>query len=405
MAVHFESDRRQLAWAPTSSTATLRISGNSNATDAAVILDSDQDLAELFLSTSDSGRQGLNLSSPAGAGAFRSLRIHASDLNSGKSSFYAAIQQARLTPGDGIFDSSLAAHPGSALGLVIQGDAIFIRPTRIGDVNLDGIVTISDFIDLSSNFGRTSVIWQEGDLNYDGSVTISDFIDLASNFGSSYAGQPVLFPPPTGRSRFLRRRPTVHPRTGIDFTSACLPQPPLPPVTPRNRIASITTFSAINCGNALPSSINMKTRFAISVWFWSVRLPCPAAFRCVSADALIGIDAGLNDATATASRSRARSDQSNIQSIKMVPQLIRRLGQQNPQTGDAADRQRHAAAVASSHRHFRFESTSTPLPAPRRHLRCAADEADATAVARRFGADAGGISFPVRIFKDVRWSA
>jgi len=171
--------------------AILRISGNSNATDATVTLDSDQDLAELFLSTSDSGRQGLNLSSPAGAGAFRSLRIHASDLTSGKSTFYAAIQQARLTPGDGIFDSSLAAHSGSALGLAIQSDHIFIRPTRIGDVNLDGIVTISDFIDLSSNFGRTNVTWQEGDLNYDGSVTISDFIDLASNFGTSYAAQSV----------------------------------------------------------------------------------------------------------------------------------------------------------------------------------------------------------------------
>jgi len=50
-------------------------------------------------------------------------------------------------------------------------------------------VTISDFIDLASNFNKTNMTWQEGDLNYDGSVTISDFIDLASNFNGSYSGE------------------------------------------------------------------------------------------------------------------------------------------------------------------------------------------------------------------------
>ena len=58
-------------------------------------------------------------------------------------------------------------------------------------MNLDGQVTISDFIDLASNFNATGKTWQEGDLNNDGSVTISDFIDLASNFNSSYAGSPT----------------------------------------------------------------------------------------------------------------------------------------------------------------------------------------------------------------------
>jgi len=50
-------------------------------------------------------------------------------------------------------------------------------------------VTISDFIDLASNFNTIgTATWQEGDLNYDRNVTISDFIDLASNFNGSYAG-------------------------------------------------------------------------------------------------------------------------------------------------------------------------------------------------------------------------
>jgi len=51
-------------------------------------------------------------------------------------------------------------------------------------------VTISDFIDLASNFNSEGT-WQEGDMNYDGRITISDFIDLASNFGGAYSGEAV----------------------------------------------------------------------------------------------------------------------------------------------------------------------------------------------------------------------
>jgi len=47
----------------------------------------------------------------------------------------------------------------------------------------------TNVVDLASNFNGTNKTWQEGDLNYDGAVTISDFIDLASNFNSSYAGE------------------------------------------------------------------------------------------------------------------------------------------------------------------------------------------------------------------------
>jgi len=68
--------------------------------------------------------------------------------------------------------------------------ASLARLTRIGDLNLDGAVTISDFIDLASNFNKAGT-WQEGDLNYDGFVTISDFIDLASNFNQSVSGEAM----------------------------------------------------------------------------------------------------------------------------------------------------------------------------------------------------------------------
>jgi len=53
---------------------------------------------------------------------------------------------------------------------------------QVGDVNLDGGVTIADFITVSSNFGKTDQDWSAGDFNGDGLVSISDLIDLASNY-------------------------------------------------------------------------------------------------------------------------------------------------------------------------------------------------------------------------------
>src|SRR6185436_15745113 len=85
--------------------------------------------------------------------------------------------------------------PGAAVGIAALTDAhgdpyVLIRPTRVGDLNLDGAVSISDFIDLASHFNAPG-FWQEGDLNGDGGVSISDFIDLASNFNTAYAGNSL----------------------------------------------------------------------------------------------------------------------------------------------------------------------------------------------------------------------
>src|SRR5207244_9070532 len=143
-----------------------------------VVLGADQDLKSIAIATSQAGLQSLDLGTPSNPDAFRSVRIHNSSAAAAKISLYALIQRSQINPGDGIYDSGLSFHHDAALGLAqlfdAHGDAmILIRPTRIGDLNLDGQVTISDFIDLASNFGHTDATWQEGDLNYDGQVTIS----------------------------------------------------------------------------------------------------------------------------------------------------------------------------------------------------------------------------------------
>jgi hypothetical protein len=163
--------------------------------DSGVTLGANQDLAYLSLATSEPGTQSFDLSSPSDPTAFRAVRVRTSSINF----LNALIKNARENPGDGIFDSGLSNHPSSALGIGLFNDPegnpyVFIRPTRIGDLNLDGLVTISDFIDLASNFNSEGT-WQQGDMNYDGRITISDFIDLASNFGGTYSGEALPISP------------------------------------------------------------------------------------------------------------------------------------------------------------------------------------------------------------------
>src|SRR5207245_1320225 len=186
---------------PVAAVAMLRLSvagGGARVTPA-----SDQDLDALDVPAANAGNQSLDLASPAGAA--RKVRIYADDIAAARSSIYSALVNANApgstTPLDGIFDSGLSAHPNSRIGLAqvidAHGDAmLLIRPTRIGDLNLDGIVSIADFITLASNYNRTGVTWEDGDINYDQKVTIADFIDLSANFGGTYSGEsfPISAP-------------------------------------------------------------------------------------------------------------------------------------------------------------------------------------------------------------------
>jgi hypothetical protein len=162
----------------------LNISGSGR-----VKLGADQDLRAVNIAFGEGGLQQLNLASGTGAGDFHQLRVFATDLAAAKSSLYGTLMHAAANPGDGIIDSGLASHPNSAIGIARMTDHILIRPTRIGDVNLDGTVTIADFLSLAGNFNAVGATWQEGDMNYDMAVTIADFLALAANFNSSYSGQ------------------------------------------------------------------------------------------------------------------------------------------------------------------------------------------------------------------------
>ncbi|HEV8606910.1 MAG TPA: TIGR03790 family protein [Tepidisphaeraceae bacterium] len=68
----------------------------------------------------------------------------------------------------------------------IVGDPLMVWRTPVrGDANLDGTVSIGDFIDVSQNFGLSNATWRMGDFNGDGIVTISDLLDAISHFGTT----------------------------------------------------------------------------------------------------------------------------------------------------------------------------------------------------------------------------
>jgi uncharacterized protein YkwD len=156
-------------------------------TNSRLILESDQDLSNLTIAHASAGIQSLDLAGHA-------LRVYSPNLASAKSSLYSAMRNVLVTPFDGILDSTLSSHVNARVGLAVVPDAhgdshLLIRPTRAGDINLDGTVTIADFLGLAGNFNSSGVTWQEGDLNLDGNVTIADFLELAGNFNTSYSGE------------------------------------------------------------------------------------------------------------------------------------------------------------------------------------------------------------------------
>jgi len=108
--------------------------------------------------------------------------------------------------GPGI-DSSTAALPANntryGLGYADGADGIVtglssgqieIKYTLLGDVDLDGSVTGSDFTILASNLGKEVNGWDQGDFQYTGAVTGSDFTALAQNLGKSASGADLVLP-------------------------------------------------------------------------------------------------------------------------------------------------------------------------------------------------------------------
>lgn len=105
------------------------------------------------------------------------------------------IADLRLAPGAyfvGISSFGVQDASGNALDGDRDGEAgddfqDSLIVTWRGDSDRDLDVDFTDFLVLSSNFGRTSIGWSEADFDNDGVVGFTDFLYLSANFGNSVA--------------------------------------------------------------------------------------------------------------------------------------------------------------------------------------------------------------------------
>jgi len=92
---------------------------------------------------------------------------------------------------EALYVSNLVLNPGSTIDLnglnlyyLNGGDP---KAFFYGDANLDGKVTIADFLALQNNFGQVGA-WADGDFTGDEMVTIADFLILQNNWGFGTVG-------------------------------------------------------------------------------------------------------------------------------------------------------------------------------------------------------------------------
>lgn len=105
--------------------------------------------------------------------------------------------------GLGFGDSADGVVPGLA------ANTILIRFTRVGDVNLDGVVGFADLVTVARNYGKTGQNWDQGDINYDGSVGFDDLVAVSRNYGGAAAigvASPMVAAAPSELPVLKRRR-------------------------------------------------------------------------------------------------------------------------------------------------------------------------------------------------------
>jgi hypothetical protein len=87
----------------------------------------------------------------------------------------------------------LGASGGIFGSASVDGSAVLVRNTLVGDANLDGRVDFLDLARLAQNYNVSdgSRTWAGGDFNYDGSVDFTDLAQLAQNYNTALPGEAI----------------------------------------------------------------------------------------------------------------------------------------------------------------------------------------------------------------------
>jgi autotransporter-associated beta strand protein len=106
----------------------------------------------------------------------------------GSSDVRAAVQL--LSIGYGEASALLGVTGGSFLGTSVDGSAVLVRTTILGDATLDGSVDFADLVVLAQHYDQPG-IYADGDLTYDGTVDFGDLVKLAQNYNTALPADPI----------------------------------------------------------------------------------------------------------------------------------------------------------------------------------------------------------------------
>jgi len=86
-------------------------------------------------------------------------------------------------------------------GQSFDSSTLLIRPTLLGDTNLDSAVNFNDLVNLARSFNKPGV-WAAGDSNYDGLVDFNDLVLIARNFNLTITPSGIVAPVSGGGADF-----------------------------------------------------------------------------------------------------------------------------------------------------------------------------------------------------------
>jgi hypothetical protein len=151
------------------------------------------------------GKATVDYSGTTPAAAIRALLITGRNGGSWDGEGIQSSSAATVAASSDVHKTGLGYAEASELGISsfagqnIDGSAIVMRYTFMGDANLDGKVNALDFGALATSFG-TGNSWKKGDFNYDSVTNTLDFGALATNFNLALPapGIGAIVPEPVG---------------------------------------------------------------------------------------------------------------------------------------------------------------------------------------------------------------
>ncbi|HWA50641.1 MAG TPA: hypothetical protein VG742_20400 [Dongiaceae bacterium] len=102
----------------------------------------------------------------------------------------AALDPNLTALGYGEASDVLGVSGGTFDGVPVDGTAVLVKFTYLGDANLDGVVDIRDLYRLAVNYNAGGKLWTSGDFNYDGLTNVKDLTALAINWQAG-VGAPL----------------------------------------------------------------------------------------------------------------------------------------------------------------------------------------------------------------------